>query len=193
MVAKAKVLGLITGAAVAGVVITAIGVWRHVSDDDRLTEVLADHCLPYVRTGATPFDGMGRSPGVYDVVDLREGIEDGGAVLLYDARFVAQWGILRTAGNPTIRLCDLKPTYAANTVAGFAVKPDGFIERYSSVISPDGDLLPEMETLTDGPRTLGWVDAGGRTDRGLRVVMVASPGLVSSALAVNDLPDELPD
>ncbi|MBT8410925.1 MAG: hypothetical protein KJP02_03890 [Octadecabacter sp.] len=189
MVARAKVLGLITGAAVAGVVLIAVNAWRHVSDDDRLSEVLADHCLPYVRTGATPFEDVGRAPGVYDAVDLREGIEAGGAVLLYDARFVAQWGILRSAGNPTIRLCDVKPTYAANTVAGFAVNPDGFIERYSAVIASKGDLAPEMDTLTDGPHTLAWVDAGGRSDRGLRVVLVASPGLVSSALAVNDLPD----
>ena len=189
MVARTKVLGLITGAAIAGVVLAGVSAWRHVSDDDRLSELLADHCLPYVRTGATPFEGLGRTPGVYDVVDLREGVEAGGVVLLYDARFVAQWGILRSAGNPTIRLCDVKPTYAANTVAGFAVNPDGFIERYSSVVAPNGDLAPEIDTLRDGPRTLGWVDAGGRPDRGLRVVMVASPGLVSSALAVNDLAD----
>lgn len=189
MVATAKVLGLITGAAVAAAVLTAVSAWRHISDEDRLTEVLADHCMPYVRSGAAPFDGLGRPPGVYDVVDLRDGIEDGGAVLLYDGRFVAQWGVLRGVGYPTVRLCTVNPTHAAHTVAGFAINPDGFVARYSRIIAPDGDLTPETDVLTDGPGTLGWVDTDRRPDRGLRVAMVASLDLVSSVLAAKDIPD----
>jgi len=181
----AKVLGLASGALVASLAVWAFKDWRSVSDDDRLTAILQDHCLPYVRTGAVPFDGMGRSPGVYDDVDLDDRLIEGGARLIHDARFVVEWGISPDAGplgDTTFRACKANPTYGDNTVAGFVVDGEGFIQRYSDIIAPDGSLLPDQDTVENGPIALGWFNANGDQSDGLRVVMVASDGLVSSVV-----------
>ncbi|MCF2871152.1 hypothetical protein L0664_08745 [Octadecabacter sp. G9-8] len=180
-----KVLGLASGALVASLGVWAFNDWRHVSDDDRLTAILQDHCLPYVRSGDAPFDGMGRSPGVYDRVDLNDGFKDGGALLIHDARFVAQWGLSADSGpdgDTTFRVCDVKPTYGTDTVAGFVVAPDGFIARYSDVIAPDGALVADRDAVPDSPVILGWFNENGDQSDGLRVVMAVSTGLVSSLL-----------
>lgn len=188
----AKVVGLATGALVASIAVWGFNSWRHVSDDDRLSEVLAGHCLPYVLSGTVPFEGMGRAPGVYDVVDLIDGLEDGGAVLIHDARFVAQWGVMPDAGvdrDTRFRICEVKPSYADNTVAGFAVTADGFGRRYSDIIAPDGALVPNFDEITSGPQMIGWYSTDGDQDAGLRVVMTASPSLVSSILVGMNLSD----
>jgi len=48
--------------------------------------------------------------------------------------------------------------------------------------------VPEEATLTSGPRSFVWTGAGRGLDEGLRVIMIASPGFVSSVLVVTDLP-----
>lgn len=188
----AKVLGLASGALVASLAVWAFNDWRHVSDEDRLTSVLGDHCLPYVRTGVTPFEGMGRGPGVYDEVDLDETLTTGSVLLIHDARFLAQWGVAQNAGpdgDTTFRVCKVDPTYSSNTVAGFVVRDDGFIDRYSNIISPDGALVADTETMPSGPSVIGWYNQNGTQSDGLRVVMVAGAGLVSSVVVATNLPD----
>lgn len=188
----AKVVGLATGALVASMAVWGFNSWRHVSDDDRLTSILADHCLPYVQSGAAPFEGMGRAPGVYDAVDLIESLKDGGAILIHDARFLAQWGVVTDAGvegDTRFRICEVKPTYADDTIAGFAVTAEGFGSRYSDIIAPDGALAPNFDDITSGPQMIGWYGREGDEDDGLRVVMTASPGLVSSVLVGLNLTD----
>lgn len=176
--------GFLTGATLA-----AIGVWifyalTTVTDDDRLTEALRDHCLPYVTDGTAPFTDLGRAPGVYDNLDLRDSTTDGGARLIYDNRFTAQWGIV-TGAERTSRICEVRPIHGQGASPFFAVDSTGFVARYTDVLG----LVPEDDSLTTGPRTFGWYDTPGTLDRGLRVVMVAAPGQVSSVVVLNDLPD----
>lgn len=179
-----KLFGFASGALAAALAVWGFNTWRHVSDDDRLTLILADHCLPYVQTGAIPFGDIGRTPGVYDEVDLRGGFTDDGAALLYDNRFVAQWGIAPDGSGGELRACDVQPTYKDDTTAGFLVDADGFVARYTDVIATAEPLIPEVDVLTDGPLTFGWFGADRPQLEGLRVVMVASPGVVSSAIVV---------
>lgn len=182
-----KRLGFLTGAVVGGLVVFAFNQWRHVSDDDRLTAVLRDHCLPYVQTGETPFQDIGRSPGVYDDVSVNETFQKGGARLVFDLRFVAEWGETEDADGP-VRVCSVSPTYGENTVAAFEVNPDGFVERYTDVLSADEPLSPTADQVTGGPTTFGWYGADRPQNRGLRAVFTVSPGLVSGVLLVKDLP-----
>jgi len=180
-----KLAGFIVGAVVAAVGVTAFNTWRHVSDDDRLTRYLADHCLPFATGGDAPFDDLGRAPGVYDDFQSRDDLRDGGVRLLEGNRFAAQWGYLDNEGpnnDQVLRFCGVKATYAENTVSGFEVEPDGFVGRYSDVITAFGLLQPEEDTLTTGPRTFGWFETEAE---GLRVIMTASPGLVSGFIVVS--------
>lgn len=174
--------GFLTGAAVA-----AIGVWAFyaltgVSDDDRLAAVLTDHCLPYVQTGDAPFADMGRTPGVFDDVPLREAVSDGGARLIYDGRFTAQWGIIDSAGRAS-RICEITPVYTERRTPAFVVRPDGFTSRYA-------DLLGLSGAPQTAPNIAAWYEDPTQQDRGLRVVMIAGDGVVSNVVVMDDLPDE---
>lgn len=183
-----KLAGFLVGAAVAAIAVWLFYAMTTVTDDDRLTAVLRDHCLPYVRAASTPFEGMGRAPGVYDEVNLRDDVQDGGAAILYDNRFVAQWGVIPAdADVPGVRLCTVAPSYANDASTQFDVEAEEFIRRYTDVISPDGVLSPDIDTLTEGPRTVGWYQADVPLGEGLRVVMVAAPGSVSTVLVVDNL------
>lgn len=182
-----KRLGFLTGAVLAGIGVFLFNQWRHVSDDDRLIAVLADHCLPYVQAGEIPFQDIGRSPGVYDAIDVDERLQNGGARLIYDLRFMAQWGETEDADGP-VRVCRVDPTYGENTVAAFEVDPDGFVERYTDVLSVDEPLIPQADAVTTGPTVFGWYGGDRPQDEGLRVVFGVSPGLVSSVLVGRDLP-----
>ncbi len=184
MVVNYKVLGFVAGAVIAAAAVFTFNTWRHVSDDDRLETVLRDHCIPYALSGTKPFKNLGRAPGVYDNVELRDGVEQGGAALIYDNRFVATWGIF-----DGIRFCDVKPTFGSGTVAAFEVEPDGFVDRTTTLLAEFEPLEPELDAVTDGPRTLGWFGIDRAQDEGLRVLMVVSPGLVSSVIAVTNLID----
>ncbi|MCF2904756.1 hypothetical protein L0666_07135 [Octadecabacter sp. CECT 8868] len=183
-----KLAGFLVGAGVAGIGVYAFNVLTTVTDDDLLSTYLSDHCLPYVLTGATPFADIGRTPGVYDELEVSENLENAGAAILENNRFVAEWGEAENPSDPTsqLRVCTVEVSYAENSVAGFAVDQDGFVDRYTDVIAIAEPLVPEVDALTDGPRTLGWYGADRDAFEGLRVVMIASPGRVSSFVVVGD-------
>lgn len=183
-----KLIGFVTGAALASVALIAWSVFGREADEDRLISALKDHCLPYVTRGAVPFDGMGRAPGVFDAVELNDRLQNGGAALIHDLRFVAEWGVGATAdGAGRLRLCMVGLTYGAGQDHGFEVEPEGFIARYQRVIAPEGDLVSDLNELGDGPQTVSWTQPGRGPAEGLRVVMVAEPGRVYSILVVQDL------
>ncbi|MEL6960093.1 MAG: hypothetical protein AAGL89_14185 [Pseudomonadota bacterium] len=181
-----KRIGFLTGAAIAGVGVWAFYALTTVTDDDRLAEVLEDHCLPYVTTGVEPFTEMGRTPGVYDEVQPRDGLEDGGTKILHGNRFIAQWGIQTGNGN-TVRLCFVDPSYADNTIAAFDVTEDGFVSRMTRLFSTFDDLAPDRDVIESGPTVMGWFGMDRAPNEGLRVVMTVSPGLVSGVLVGADL------
>jgi len=186
----AKILGLASGALIASIGVWVFNEWRHLSDEDRLKAVLKDHCLPYVENGTRPFDDMGRIPGVYDTVDVNENIEDGGIRLVFDNRFLAQWGVaLRDNISPDlVRICQVSPILATAGDIGFAVPDEGLIETVTAVIAPDGRLVADTETVPDGPRTIGWFEPDTDPTEGLRVILVAGGGVVSIVLTANDMP-----
>ncbi|WP_375279993.1 hypothetical protein [Pseudooctadecabacter sp.] len=174
--------GFLTGALLA-----AIGVWAFyaltgVSDDDRLASVLTDHCVPYVQTGDAPFSDMGRTPGVFDDVPLRDAVSDGGARLIYDGRFSAQWGTIDGVGRAS-RICEISPIYTERRTPAFEVRADGFTARYADLLG----LVAEQNTA---PNIAGWYEDPTQQDRGLRVVMIAGDGIVSNVVVMDDLPDE---
>lgn len=183
-----KRLGFLTGAVLAAVGVFVFHTLRVVDDDDRLMAALAEECLPYVFGGQdVPFENLGRSPGVYDVVDVDDRVTGGGLRLIHDLRFLAQWGVVETAVG-AVRICEVNPTFGENTIAAFEVDPDGFVGRYTDVIGAFAPLIPEREEVISGPVGLGWFEEGRQPDSGARVVMVVSPGLVSSVLIARDLP-----
>lgn len=129
-----KRLGFLTGAVLAAVGVFVFHTLRAVDDDDRLMAALAEECLPYVFGGQdVPFENLGRSPGVYDVVDVDDRVTGGGLRLIHDLRFLAQWGVVETAVG-AVRICEVNPTFGENTIAAFEVDPDGFVGRYTDVI-----------------------------------------------------------
>ena len=181
-----KLAGFLVGAGLAGVAVFAFSSWRDISDDDRLTALLSDHCLPFVIEGIEPFGGLGRTPGVYDTVEPR--LSEGNLSLLYDGRFAGEWGLEEVEGRPT-RVCAVQPAYADGTVAAFQVDPDDFVPRYTAVLARTRDVQPEVNRIEDGPRSLGWFTDPSQRDTGLRVLMIVSPGLVTDVLVLNDLPE----
>lgn len=183
-----RLAGFLTGAGVAGLGVYAFYALTTVTDDDLLSAYLSDHCLPYVQTGAVPFGDIGRTPGVYDEVEASENLTNAGVAILENNRFVAEWGEADNPNTPNgqLRVCVVGVSYAENSVEGFMVEPDGFVDRYTDVMATAEPLVPEDDTLTGGPRTLGWFGANTAQSEGLRVVMVASPGRVSSVMVVGD-------
>ncbi len=184
-----KRLGFLTGALLAAIVVFAFHQWRHVDDDDRLLAVLVDHCLPYVQNGDIPFQTVGRAPGVYDAVEVDAGLKNGGARLIYDLRFIGEWGETEGLYGPA-RFCSVRPTYGENTVPAFEVDPNGFVSRYSRLMKTFDPLLePQSETLTnEGPVVFGWYRSDQSEAKGLRVVLTASVGVVSGVTMVKELP-----
>ena len=184
-----KRLGFLTGAVLAGIGVFLFNQWRHVSDDDRLTEVLVNHCLPYVLTGAPPFQTLGRTPGVHDDVEPNDRLTDGGTGLLYDLRFVARWVHSFDEDGP-VRICRVEPSYGEGTVAFFSVDTDDFIERYTDVISEYAPLSPQSVPIGETPTVIGWYGADRTSSEGLRLVMSASSGAVSGLLVGTDMNTE---
>lgn len=185
----AKILGLAVGALVGVGAVAAFTAWRHVSDEEILIASLADHCLPYVETGAVPFSDMGRAIGVYDGVELDDALQDGSARLLFSNRFVAQWGVVPADGaSPKpVRVCRVSPTYAVSDDLGFAVPDEGLIEKITAVVAPDGRLIADRDSVPNGPTTIGWFEPDTPVTDGLRVVIVAGGGLVSILVVANDI------
>ncbi|MDB4213581.1 hypothetical protein N9741_01775 [Octadecabacter sp.] len=186
----AKVLGLATGALVASVAVWVFNDWRHVSDEDLLAVALSDHCIPYVSTGAMPFEGIGRSVGVYDNVERDARVTGGGAAIVFDDRFAATWGEI---SELPLRVCTLEGRGAE---AGyFTVELDGFADWITPLLAPLGDMGTDSARLRGsidvggGYQTVGWFEAGKAQDKGNRVVMAIVGSLVASVTVVRDLSD----
>lgn len=185
----AKVIGLASGAFVASVGVWAFNEWRHVSDEDLLAAALQDHCIPYVATGAIPFEGIGRSAGVYDNVELDPRVSDGGAAIVFEDRFAATWGAI---SDLSLRVCILE---GRNTAAGyFTIEPDGFVDRITPLLAPLGDMATDSERLVavdsgGNYQTVAWFEADKAQDKGNRVVMAIVGSLVASVTVVGDLSD----
>lgn len=186
-----KLAGFLTGALVAGLLLFTLTALRAETDEDRLIAVLQDQCLPYVTTGSPPFEALGRRPGEYDGVHLDPHLQDGGAALIYELRFLAQWGrVVRSEANGTVRVCRLEPAHLAQeSSAGFSVEPVGFLARFQAVIAPDGALIPDATEISGGPQTVSWLQPGKSASEGLRVSMGVEPGRVFAVLVAQDAVD----
>jgi len=179
--------GFLTGAAIA-----SIGVWLFyalttVTDEDRLAAVLTQHCLPYVQTGATPFGDLGRSPGVFDNLNLNTSIEGGGARLIFEGRFAAQWGLAQDA-NSDVRVCAVQDIYARADSKGFEVPPHTLTEFIDDLLPADLGLAPVPQDLAPLPRVLAWTQNGKTTDDGLRLFLTEQVFGVSDVLMLQDAP-----
>lgn len=166
--------------------VTAFNAWQHVSDDDRLEAVLTDHCLPYVRTGATPFAGMGRPVGVYDQAPLSDGLTNGGNAVIFDNRFVAQWGEGEDANSPA-RVCTVNATFPRPDSRGFEVALVGAQDRITTSLPPDLNLTPDPSDLGPPPLTVSWREASADAGAGLRIFMTGQIIGVSTIIVIDDL------
>lgn len=185
-----KTLGFLTGAVVAVIAIWVFYPLTTTSDDEHLTASLRDHCIPYVQTGATPFEDMGRPVGVYDGVDLDDRVTGGGAAIVFDGRFVATWGEIE---DLSLRICRLDGRSAGANLGAFDVDADTIPARVSEMVQPLGDLQPDTERLgaQSDPenlyQTLAWFQAGKAQDRGNRVVLSVADQQVTTVIVVRDL------
>lgn len=185
-----KRLGFLTGAVLAAIGVFLFNQWRDIDDDDRLTEILVDHCLPYVQTGAIPFQTLGRSPGVFDDVLPNEQLQqDGGARLIYDLRFVAHWGVSSDFEN-SARVCLVQPTYNDGTVPLFATDTTDLIQRYTNRVSQLGALTTDQVAMGGDLTTFVWQDADTDGTTGLRVALLAGRGAVSNVVVIADITTE---
>lgn len=148
-----KRVGFLFGAVVAGIGVMLFNMWRHVSDEDRLRAVLLDHCIPYVQTGAAPFGDIGRTLGVYDGIDVRSDLANGSNRLVYDGRFVAQWGEIDDEDS-AVRACIVNDIYARADSKGFELPPTSLADWVDTEIAPDTGLIAEQTDLAPPPRQL---------------------------------------
>lgn len=189
----AKVVGLATGVFVGSLAVWAFNEWRDVSDEDRLTSALVDHCLPYVLSGARPFVGQGRAVGVYDNVETHSFPHDGGAAVIFDDRFVANWGETQ---HPPLRVCmiDSRATWAPS--GALAVREDGVMTQMQTLLAPLGDMVPDefsdtpTESASGDIQVIGWRERGTSEDRGNTVSFVRDGSGISSVLVRRDLSDD---
>lgn len=188
-----KVLGFIAGAVLAGTAVFAFNSWRHISDDDRLFAALERDCIPYVMTGVTPFEGLGRGIGVYDNVSVDARLTNGGAAILYDGRFVASWGDIQ---DPPLRICRVDGRPMGASTQSFEVDTDTLIDRVGVAAQALGDLQNEVERLGGGAaqddnmfQTVVWFEADQAEDKGNRVVLSLVQSRVSSMIVVRDRAD----
>ncbi len=186
----AKVYGFLAGAGVAAVAVMGFNAWRYVSDDDRLDSVITDHCLPFVTAGEIPFNGVGRAIGVYDGIATDGRISNGGAAVIFDARFVAEWGEI---AEPPVRICMVYGTTTDTAQQVFDVAPDGFIARVTGMIEPFGDLRPDVPelTTTEGSeslvRQIVWREQDGAQYEGLNVTMTTAGGVIADVMVFEGL------
>lgn len=185
----AKVYGFLTGAGVTAAAIFGFNAWRNVSDEDRLTLVITDHCLPYVTAGGLPFDGMGRAIGVYDGITTDERIINGGAAVIFDARFVAEWGVIT---EPPVRICMVYGVVKDAVQQVFEVAPDGFDGRVTRMIEPFDELRPdvfELDMLDGSENSLlpfVWQKQIGSENKGLNVTITTSGQLIAGVMIFED-------
>ena len=185
-----KFAGFLVGAGMAAAVVWGFNTWRHVSDEDRLMAALNDHCLPYILTGETPFADMGRPIGVYDNAEADSRLEDGGARIVFDARFVASWGEIT---EPPLRICRLDGRPMGPHTQAFEIESADFFDQVTAAIQLLGDLRLDQERtdielgVEDIFQTLGWFEADMPQARGNRLVMSVVQSQVSNLIVVRDL------
>lgn len=182
-----KIAGFLTGAGIAGLGVLAWSALTDVSDEDRLASVIVDHCIPFVQTGAVPFEGVGRPAGVYDQANLSGRITNGANTVLYDNRFVAQWGESIDV-NSAVRVCIVKDSYSDANSIGFAYDIDALQNWVNTVAIAGTDLVATHSTPNSFPTVLVW-EAPNTVERfsGLRLVMTATQNGVSQITIVDDL------
>ena len=185
----AKVYGFLTGAGVTASAIFGFNAWRNVSDEDRLTSVITDHCLPYVTVGGLPFDGMGRAIGVYDGITTDERITNGGAAVIFNARFVVEWGVI---AKPPVRICMIYGRMNDAVQQVFEVAPEGFIGRVTRMIEPDDEPHSDVLELdiSDGNESLllpfAWREHSGIENKGLSVTIARSGQNIAGVMIFED-------
>ena len=140
-----------------------------------------------MQTGASPFQDLGRSPGVFDNLELNTTIEDGGARLIFDGRFAAQWGLAQDA-NSDVRVCSVQDIYARADSKGFEVQPLTLTAFVDDVLPADLDLSPVPQDPAPPPRLLAWTQKGTSTDDGLRLFLTEQMFGVSDVLMLQDAP-----
>ena len=188
----AKVYGFLTGAGITAVAIFGFNAWRHVSDDDRLTLVLRDHCLPYVVQQITPFTDIGRTPGVFDNVSLPDGTRDGGSAIIFDGRFVAKWGVSDReglTGPRTLRVCSVEAMSGSDDIVAFQVDAGGFAARYTDIIASVRPLKADDGSIAGEGGVVIWSEPDLPADDGLRVLMIGQTGAVVAVSVVMDVSD----
>jgi len=178
--------GFLTGVVFGALVVWAFNALTSVTDDGRLAAVLQDHCLPYVTTGAAPFQDLGRTPGVYDALRTEDDFENGGLRLIFDNRFIAKWGEATNETGP-VRACIVTPNFGEGTQLAFSVSADGFIDRVTDLIRPFEPLAPNSDSMPEEPTVIGWygVDRDGLD--GLVVVLTVGKAEVMNILVSQKL------
>lgn len=182
----AKVYGFLAGAGVAAVAIFGFNSWRHVGDEDLLTAVIADHCIPYAKTGATPFEDMGRSAGVYERAFLSDQFSDGGHKILFDGRFIAQW-VTSVDGGSAVRVCKVDYNLNSSGSVGFDFDTQELVVWINETIADDNDLAFLEGEVGPMPSTLAWYASDTDRFEGLRLVLTAQDTGVSGVMVVDDV------
>ena len=184
-----KLAGFLAGAGMAAIAVWGFNTWRHVSDMDRVISIIGEHCLPYVQSGTTPFEGLGRPVGVYDQAELTERITDGGNAILYENRFVAQWGESIDLNSP-IRICSVKDSYSQADSVGFQVDTSVVAAWVDKNVIEGTGLVATYSELGVAPNLLIWEPpAEAERFSGLRIIITATETSMSSIMLVEDLVD----
>lgn len=184
MVARVKVFGFIVGAVLTAAALTAFNMWRYVSDVDRLEAAIMDHCVPFTQTGATPFVGMGRPVGVFEQDYVAATMNNGGSAIIYENRFVAQWGEGEDA-NSSARICIVRAIPSDHDREGFDVGHADLSDWITGFISPDLvlDLVGSGSVLPFA----SWHQEGAADYTGLRVFLIGETGAIEQVMVMDDL------
>lgn len=180
-----KTVGFITGGAVGALALIGWSALTKTTDVDRFERMLVA-CVSYVTTGALPFIDEGRNVGVYDA-PLFEGdfVADTHRIIEND-RFEAAWEAVLDEEQP-IRLCRVTARFDGPQQLDFDLENLDIIPLVTELLAPIAQMQPETDQMGGGLATLAWYEVGKERSEGLRTVLTAKPGYVSSFLVVNDL------
>lgn len=182
-----KLVGFVTGGAVAAVVVVGWSAISQVTDVERFEDMLTA-CVSYAQTGEAPFADQGRDVGVYDGPLFESGFTAGTHKLLEDARFEVAWETVTDEAQP-VRVCRVSARFEGENQLDFDLQGTDVIALVSSTLAPFSDMQTETAEAPDRLSTLSWFEAGKSTSEGLRIVLVAGPNSVSSFFVASDLVD----